>query len=198
MARASKIEDNRQRLLDEGVSMLKMQGYHGTGLKELLGNVSIPKGSFYNYFESKEHFCAVAIAHYLKPFIVQVDACLAVPGTDGLTAIQNYFNILINELEENGFSGGCLLGNLLGEMGDTSDPCLEELSRSVHLYRDKLKKGFERAQNEGVARNDISAETMANLIVNNWQGALLRMKVEKSTQPLKECCEHLLAGYFKA
>ncbi len=178
--------------------MLTTQGYHGTGLKELLGNVSIPKGSFYNYFDSKESFCAEAIAHYLKPFIVQVEACLAVPSTDGLTAIQNYFNILINELEEQSFSGGCLLGNLLGEMGDTSDPCLKELSHSVHLYRDKLKEGFERAQAEGIARGDISAETMADLMVNNWQGALLRMKVEKSTRPLKECCDHLLAGYFKA
>ncbi len=198
MVRASKAEDNRQKLLDEGVAMLTLQGYHGTGLKELLAKVSIPKGSFYNYFESKEAFCAEAIAHYLKPFIDQVEACLAVPNIDGLTAIQNYFNGLISELEAKGFSGGCLLGNLLGEMGDTSDPCLKELSHSVHLYRDKLKEGFVKAQKEGVARNDISAETMADLIVNNWQGALLRMKVEKSTQPLKECCDHLLGGYFKA
>jgi len=135
--------------------------------------------------------------HYLKPFIVQVDACLAAPNTNGLVAIQNYFNILINELEEQDFSGGCLLGNLLGEVGDTSDPCLKELSHSVHLYRDKLKEGFARAQKEGSARSDIPAETMANLMVNNWQGALLRMKIEKSTQSLKECCEHLLDGYFK-
>jgi len=33
MARASKLEDHRQRLLDEGVAMLTMKGYHGTGLK---------------------------------------------------------------------------------------------------------------------------------------------------------------------
>lgn len=198
MVRVSKAEDNRQSLLDEGVSMLMLQGYHGTGLKELLSSVSIPKGSFYNYFDSKEAFCAEAIAHYLKPFIDQVDHCLAASNNGGLEAIKSYFNILIGELEEKNFSGGCLLGNLLGEMGDTSDPCLSALSHSVHLYRDKLKEGFLRAQEEGGARSDISAETMANLMVNNWQGALLRMKVEKSTQPLKECCEHLLDGYFKA
>lgn len=192
------MENNRQQLLDEGVSMLMMQGYHGSGLKELLGTVSIPKGSFYNYFDSKEAFCAEAIAHYVKPFLDRLDACLAAPNVDALTAIRNYFYILINELEEKNFSGGCLLGNLLGEIGDTSDPCLRSLSQSIHLYRDKLKEGFITAQHEGTARSDISAETMANLIVNNWQGALLRMKAEKSTQPLKECCEHLLEGYFKA
>ncbi len=192
------MENNRQQLLDEGVSMLMMQGYHGSGLKELLGKVSIPKGSFYNYFDSKEAFCAEAIAHYIKPFLDRLDACLAAPNVDALTAIRNYFYILINELEEKNFSGGCLLGNLLGEIGDTSDPCLHSLSQSIHLYRDKLKEGFITAQHEGAARSDISAETMANLTVNSWQGALLRMKAEKSTQPLKEFCEHLLDGYFKA
>lgn len=175
--------------------MLTMQGYHGTGLKELLGNVGIPKGSFYNYFDSKEDFCAAAISHYIKPFIDQVESCLAVQGVDGLTAIQNYFNILINELEVNDFMGGCLLGNMLGEVGDTSDDCLHELAHSVHTYKDKLKEGFERAQKEGAARSDISPEVMANLIVNGWQGALLRMKVEKSTQPLKELCDSLLGDF---
>lgn len=197
MGRTNKTENNRQQLLDEGVSMLMIQGYHGSGLQELLNKVSIPKGSFYNYFDSKELFCAEVITHYIKPFLDRLDACLAAKDVDALSAIRNYFYLLINELEQKELSGGCLLGNLLGEIGDTSDPCLHSLSHSIHLYRDKLKEAFILAQHEGTVRDDISAETMANLIVNNWQGALLRMKTEKSTQPLKECCDHLLDGYFK-
>ena len=43
---------NKHNLLDEGVALLMRQGYHGTGLKEILDAVNIPKGSFYNYFVS--------------------------------------------------------------------------------------------------------------------------------------------------
>jgi TetR/AcrR family transcriptional repressor of nem operon len=39
---------------------------------------------------------------------------------------------------------------------------------------------------------------MANLLVNNWQGALLRMKIEQSTQPLQEFYDTLLSDYFIA
>lgn len=198
MARVETIADNRQRLLDEGVRMLMEQGYHATGLKELLGRVEIPKGSFYNYYDSKEAFCCEAIRHYINPFIEKVRNCLAAPGVAPLTAIRNYFELLIKELESNDLSGGCLLGNLLGEVGDTSEDCRKTLAETVERYRDELKKGFVAAQEQGQARTDISAETMAILILDHWQGALLRMKVEKSTRPLKECCDQLLDNYFKA
>ena len=36
--------------------MFMEQGYHGTGIQEVVDKVGIPKGSFYNYFKSKEDF----------------------------------------------------------------------------------------------------------------------------------------------
>ena len=43
--------------------LLMDQGYHGTGLQELVQRVGVPKGSFYNYFESKEAFRAGVVRH---------------------------------------------------------------------------------------------------------------------------------------
>lgn len=37
---------NRENLLNHGLVLLMQQGYHGTGLQEILGAVQIPKGSF--------------------------------------------------------------------------------------------------------------------------------------------------------
>ncbi|MGZ8225984.1 MAG: TetR family transcriptional regulator C-terminal domain-containing protein [Methylococcaceae bacterium] len=189
---------NKANLLSQGVALLMQQGYHGTGLKEILDAVQIPKGSFYNYFGSKENFAAEVIQHYIEPFIAQVGRHLESPDTDALTALQRYFNELITELEKNHFKGGCLLGNLMGEVGDTSDLCREALQTATHRYRDSLKAGLARAQREGAVRTDKSAEDMADLLVNTWQGALLRMKIEQSSQPLKQCCQDLLGDFFRA
>jgi TetR/AcrR family transcriptional repressor of nem operon len=54
------------------------------------------------------------------------------------------------------------------------------------------------AQQQGTIRTDKSAKEMADLLVNTWQGALLRMKIEKSSAPLKQCCQDLLGDFFKA
>ncbi|MGZ8158621.1 MAG: TetR/AcrR family transcriptional regulator, partial [Methylobacter sp.] len=72
MLEPTKKQINRENLLNQGVALLMEQGYHGTGLKEILDAVQIPKGSFYNYFGSKENFGAEVIQHYIEPFIMQL------------------------------------------------------------------------------------------------------------------------------
>jgi TetR/AcrR family transcriptional repressor of nem operon len=197
MARTDK-QQTRQKLLDRGVAMLTEHGYHGTGLQELLAGVQVPKGSFYNYFASKEEFAAEAIGHYLEPFIRQLDDVLGRPELDALSALQRYFGNLIEELERRNYKGGCLLGNLIGEIGDTNDTCLAALRAAVHRYRDKLQEGLARGQREGTVRADLSAEAMADLLCDGWQGALLRMKVEQSVRPLERFVGCTLDGYFRA
>ncbi|WP_444543046.1 TetR family transcriptional regulator [Methylomonas koyamae] len=110
----------REKLLDRGVSLLLEKGYHATGLKEILEAVQIPKGSFYAYFGSKEEFAAEAVKHYIEPFIQRLSGHLQNPELDGLGALQAYYAELIDEVAQTGFKGGCLLGNLMGEIGDTS------------------------------------------------------------------------------
>ena len=187
----------REKLLDQGVHMLLTQGYHGTGIKEILDIVQIPKGSFYNYFASKEEFAAEAITHYIEPFIQRLSVHLQNPQLDALSALELYYAELIVEVEQGGYKGGCLLGNLMGEIGDTSEICNRALKIAVERYKKLQQSALVRAQQEGTVRKDRSAENMADLLVNNWQGALLRMKIEQSVQPLQEFCQTLLEDYFK-
>jgi TetR/AcrR family transcriptional repressor of nem operon len=192
------VQEIRKRLLDEGVQLLMEQGYHGTGLQELVQKVGVPKGSFYNYFPSKEEFSAEVVRHYIDPFIRQLDAHLRRTDIGADAALLNYFDELIAETERRNFKGGCLLGNLIGEIGDTSDLCQISLRDAVRRYREKLREGLARGQREGSFRKDIDAKNMADFLVNVWQGALLRMKIERSVLPLTQVREMLLKGYFRA
>lgn len=90
------------------------------------------------------------------------------------------------------------MGNLMGEIGDTSELCNQGLKSAVERYKVLQYKALLQAQKEGSVRNDRNADTMANLLINNWQGALLRMKIERSVQPLQEFYDTLLNDYFVA
>ncbi|GKS68911.1 transcriptional regulator, TetR family [Nitrosomonas sp. PY1] len=198
MPKSTQKELNKENLLNQGVAFFMEQGYHGTGLQEILDAVNVPKGSFYNYFGSKEDFGAEVIQHYIDPFIVKLSTHLSKTDVDALSAIKRYFDDLIAELEKNQFKGGCLLGNLMGEIGSTNDVCQESLQSAVRRYRDLLQSGLAQAQQQGTIRSDKSPEAMADLLINTWQGALLRMQIEKSSLPVKQCCQDLLDDYFKA
>ena len=189
---------NKHNLLDEGVALLMRQGYHGTGLKEILEAVNIPKGSFYNYFGSKENFAAEVIVHYITPYLNQLNQYLDESEGNAVAALNRYIEESIAELERTDFKGGCLLGNLMGELGDTSDLCRMALQNALNDYRNVWEEGLRRGQTEKRIRADKSAKEMADLWVNAWQGALLRMKIEQSTEPLKQCYSQLLGDFFKA
>ena len=189
---------NKHNLLDEGVALLMRQGYHGTGLKEILEAVNIPKGSFYNYFGSKENFAAEVIVHYITPYLNQLNQYLDESEGNAVAALNRYIEESIAELERTDFKGGCLLGNLMGELSDTSDLCRIALQNALNDYRNVWEEGLRRGQTEKRIRADKSANEMADLWVNAWQGALLRMKIEQSTEPLKQCYSQLLGDFFKA
>lgn len=186
----------KEQILNQGIQLLMMHGYHGTGLKLILDTVKVPKGSFYSYFESKENFTAEAIRHYIEPFLVRLQLYLDKPELDGLTAIKAYFESLMRDLEQADFKGGCLLGDMMGEIGSVSDVCRQSLRTAIERYCKLLEQGLSSAQRDGIARSDIPAATMARLLFDTWQGALLHMKVEQSITPLQRCCSELLDQYF--
>ena len=186
----------KEKILNQGIQLLMMHGYHGTGLKLILDTVKVPKGSFYSYFESKENFTAEAITHYIEPFLVKLQGFLNRSDLDGHAAIKAYFASLTAELEQSDYKGGCLLGDMMGEISSVSDVCRQSLLNAVSRYCALLEQGLISAQQVGIVRNDISADTMARLLFDTWQGALLHMKIEKSIVPLVRCTSQLLDGYF--
>lgn len=196
MTKTASKQLTRTKLLDQGVALFMEHGYHGAGLQDILNSVGVPKGSFYNYFGSKEEFGAASIAHYIEPFIDLLDQYLKRPQLSGAQVLEGYFEELIEELERRHFKGGCLLGNLIGEIGDTSDVCRQALASALLRYRDKLQEALARGQQENHFRLDKSAVEMADFLADAWQGALLRMKVEQSTRPLRDCIRNLLQDYF--
>ena len=52
----TKKSQTRTKLLQTGLRLLAENGFNGTGIKEIVDEVGVPKGSFYYYFKSKEDF----------------------------------------------------------------------------------------------------------------------------------------------
>lgn len=186
----------KEQILNQGIQLLMRNGYHGTGIKLILDTVQVPKGSFYSYFESKENFTAEAIRHYIAPFIARLQSFLNKTDLNGHEAIKAYFESLIEDLEQSDYSGGCLLGDMMGEISTSSELCRQTLLTAITDYCQRISQGLSDGQALGIVRDDMSADNMAMLLFDQWQGALLRMKVEKSTAPLSRCLSQLLDDYF--
>ncbi len=197
MARPRRSDNTRLKLLDEGVAAFIDQGYHGTGLKDVLDRVGVPKGSFYNYFESKEDFGAQVVQHYSEHFIDQLDDALKTAAPDGISALKKFFRQTIRSFEAKDFRQGCLVGNLGGELEDSA-VCRDALRDALDRIRDRFRGAILLGQEHGTVRDDISALELANLLLNAWQGSILRMKIDRSAKPLKQCIKLIIDDFFCA
>ena len=197
MARQMRTEATRQRLLHEGVSILIEQGYHGTGVKEVLDKVGIPKGSFYNHFESKEQFGAEVIQHFAEQIFENMDMRLGKPLGDAFSALRGFFKEEIRRHDEEGLQG-CLFGNLGAELGASKALCQRAMQDGLKGMEERFASVLGKAQEQGTVRSDITATDLASFLLNAYEGALLRMKVEGSVEPLRKFMAVVVEGFLRA
>ena len=196
MSRPKRNQHIREQLLNQGVSIFISQGYHGTGIKEILDRVKVPKGSFYNYFESKEHFGAEVIKQYTKKILANMDSWLSDPDKDAFEALKQFFDAEI--LRHQGVREGCLIGNLGAELGDSSELCRQAMVESAEFMQQRFVRVLQAAQKQGTVRNDLAAEELAGILFNAYEGALLRMQIEKSVEPLQQFTQLMLNNFLRA
>lgn len=188
MARRKSIdlEQTKRKLIETGLSLLEQKGYNATGIQEIADIAGMPKGSFYNYFGSKEEFGVEIIRFYTETHIEQWKILLeAEDKGDSYLALSTVFVQLAAGYERADPKKGCLLGNLAGEISEASEKCRVALQIAVSEFKKILAQRLLSGQHSGKVRTDLSSERLADLVWDAWQGSLLRMKIEKSAEPVR-------------
>lgn len=184
--------DTPQRLLEAGMAMLLQQGYNDLGIAALLEKTRIPKGSFYHHFSSKEDFAHQVIDLYMKEVHAGLDACLGDRNVPPLARVRGFFEGTVQKYRGEGYLG-CLLGGLGQELSGVS----ESFRRKVEECFNQIAGRIAITLQEAIDAGDLSADTdphkMAELLVNCWEGAALRMRLRRDPAPLLE----MLDFYFR-
>ena len=176
----------RSNLVQVGVRMVHAEGYVATGIQSIVEGAGVPKGSLYNHFASKEAFGEEVIDAYSNLGQEKLSAFLCNADMAPRARLEAYFDDRIKALGVGNYARGCLLGNFSAEVADHSAPIRENLARQFGAWSGIFEKCIAEAQQEGTINDQFSPALLARFIFNSWEGALLRMRVEKSDAPLTE------------
>ena len=177
-------EDTKQRILEVGADLVHRQGFNNTGLKDILKAAGVPKGSFYFYFDSKETF-GIELAHYLRKR--SREAMLPIINDETKTPLERLhamFSRFQAYFASHGYTRGCPIGNLAQEVSDLSPAMREAVRQVLHKMGGNLARILAEAAQAGELPPDLDPERTAAFILDAWEGALLRMKAEKTVEPL--------------
>ena len=169
-------------VLREGSALIQRRGYHAVGVNDILRATGIPKGSFYNFFKSKEDFAAAILDAYGADYGKWVRELLA-DGPDAPRAIErvgNFYRTLIDANEADAFSRGCLIAKLSNELARESDRLAEVCERNFQLLIGGLTEVLAKAQQEGDARADFTAAQLAEYCHAGFYGQYPRANATRT------------------
>lgn len=187
----------RPDLLSAGLRVMLRNGYAGSGVREIAAEAGAPQGSFTNHFRSKESFARDVLDLYFEHTKGLVREAFADPSLSPGARLRRYLDIIIARLAEDGFVRGCLIGDLSLEAAPVSEPLRERLAEIFAEWRAPFALCVREAQASDQIRANLDAEDLADFLLASWEGAILRMKVERSAAPLERFKSIIFRTIFK-
>lgn len=175
----------KERILFEGAKIVHLKGYHATGLQEILKAAGVPKGSFYFYFDSKKDFGLQLIDYYTVNIVHRGMKILEQRELSPLQGMREHIRWITYQSTKLGFRGGCPIGNLAQELGDTDEAFREKLNDAYNRLIQLHALFLGEAQKVGEISADQDVNELAEMIYNCFQGALIQMKLAQNTDSVE-------------
>lgn len=180
----SKREDKKEHLLELGLAVMQEHGYNGTSVKDIVDAAAVPKGSFYTYFDSKEAFAVEAIDRAANANYQEARLLLGDTRKAPLVRLNEFFQSSTETACVGEFRVGCFMGNMCQEMADSSELIRIKVKHTLGRLTDLIGEVLEEAGQKNEMSSGHDKATTAQFLFNAWEGALMRMKAEKSREPL--------------
>ena len=174
---ATKGERTRKKLVDATAALLRRQGYHATGLSDIVAESGAPRGSLYFHFPGgKDELARAALLASTAEWRARIDD--ATRGARDLgEAIDATVTLLADDLESSGWDNGCPVAAVALESPS------ELVRRTVQEHFESwLDLIAERLVAQGVAA--APARQLATVALSAFEGAMLLARVTRSRAPL--------------
>ncbi|MEV6711038.1 TetR family transcriptional regulator C-terminal domain-containing protein [Lentzea sp. NPDC051208] len=172
MARASV----REQIVDAAFEQFHRHGYNACGVKLITDSAKVPKGSFYNHFESKEALALVVMDRYGETRYLDE---LKTPKTAPLTRLRHHFEALAQDIVDLGYERGCVYGNFSTEAADHIPAIRAGVEAAFDHWAAAITATLREAQDDGSLTTTQSPETLARFLLNSWEGAIVGERAAK-------------------
>ncbi|WP_139490674.1 TetR/AcrR family transcriptional regulator [Brevibacillus dissolubilis] len=134
--------DSREKILQTASRLFQLQGYHATGLNQIIKESGSPKGSLYHYFPNGKEELAVEAVTYTGKYIQAKLQDTLEQIADPLEAIQLFIRETANQFDHPDSIEGIPVGLLASETALISEPlriaCMKAFTSWETTIADKL------------------------------------------------------------
>ena len=177
---------SREQILLSTSDLLENQGFHATGLNEIVRESGAPKGSIYYYFpEGKEEIVAETVLFAGRRTAERIRSHLA-EIEDPAEAIRSFLETVAYHVEASGFRSGGPLTIVASESATTS----ERINQACRQAYDELREAFAARLRDG-GIEEARAMSLAWTINAAVEGAIILSRTFHTGNPLRQAARDM-------
>lgn len=170
----------KEQLLDVASFLFYEQGYHATGIKQIIEKAGIAKGTFFSHFASKEQ---IGVAWLRKRHAIWngwLDAYLALQDPTPSGQIMGLFGFLERWMQDCKFRG-CAFLNTLSELPDAESPMRLEIQSHKQDLLNRIELLARRLPSHDEASESLAT---ARALLVLFEGCIVEMQVFREVWPV--------------
>ncbi len=160
----------RENIINTANDLFYNQGYHQTGINQIIEEAGVARATFYSHFKSKEDLgveylreSASGSLEEIKDMINSIDD----PVKKYLSIIES----LVQFMKHTDFRG-CAFSNIASEIVDKNNPMRKEVKYHEDMFRSIIRDVVSNLKECDKKYGDINVEYIANLYYIIVEGAL--------------------------
>jgi TetR/AcrR family transcriptional repressor of nem operon len=157
------------------------RGFNACSVEDITKAARVPKGSFYNHFKSKQALAADIVIEYGNGTADR--SVLSNRDIKPLIRLKRHFATL--NVHFSACNDGCLIGKFMAEVSVDTPLIRANLRRVLNLWGEQLSSAIAEGQRDGSIRKDLPADDLAAFLIDSYEGAILRTRVEKNARALE-------------
>jgi TetR/AcrR family transcriptional regulator, transcriptional repressor for nem operon len=181
----------RDRIVESAAEVVFKSGARATSLDEVRQDMGASKSQLYHYFSDKDELLRAVIDFQgLRVLEAQQPELVAV---NSFATLRRWRDKLIELADVSGRIGGCPLGSLANELAPLDAGHRAALAVRFAAWAVEIERAFIAMQACGALDADLDAEALSALFLSVIQGGLLFAKLNRSSKPLADALDAVIA-----
>ncbi|MDB5822613.1 MAG: transcriptional repressor BetI [Herminiimonas sp.] len=173
-SKSTRHEATHERILDVAARSLRLNGYSGVGVADVMKQAGLTHGGFYAHFESRDALLAEAISRAGRDSAEAMKRRIEASQAKGHSALRALVDGYLSESHLRGVETGCVVAALGSEMHRQSPsllaPSTDRVRGLIAMVQQALPEGAAREQAMVIAATMVGSLQLARALGPNAQG----------------------------
>jgi len=180
----------KEKLLEAAQQLMLAKGFPSTTVDEICEAAGFTKGSFFHYFESKEHLGKEVLDRFYCSLQQRIQQGVFRKKSDPLQRVYGYVDHFIEMSRNPELSSDCLLGNFTQELADTHPEIRSLCAQRFAEWAAALKHDLDEAKAQYAPKASFDTQSLAEYLIAVLQGSMILAKAKQDKGVLAQNLQH--------